>query len=138
LGTIVHMRNHRGIAGRLITTRSHNDPVSEAYRILRTNVEFASAGESPLMLIITGPAGHEGKSLTSANLAISFAQSGKRTLLVDADLRRPTLHTLFGDGDLGFLNVRLNGIQLLLHKLASLLHLSYVFGCRALCDQLAS
>jgi non-specific protein-tyrosine kinase len=69
---------------------------AEAYRILRTNLQF-TAVERPLRtLLITSPAPTEGKSLTTANLAVALAQAGRRTVIVDADLHRPRQHRLFG------------------------------------------
>ncbi|MDP3058828.1 MAG: CpsD/CapB family tyrosine-protein kinase [bacterium] len=69
--------------------------VAESYRVIRTNIQFASL-ENPLKtLLITSAAPSEGKSTTVANLAIVFAQTGSRVLLLDADLRRPTMHKIF-------------------------------------------
>ncbi len=75
---------------------------AEAYRILRTNVEFnRQSPDANTITFVSGGAG-EGKSTTLANLAYTFAQGGYNTLVVDADLRRPTQHRLFGvDGDRG-------------------------------------
>lgn len=69
---------------------------AEAYRTLRTNLIFAPGLESLRSIVVTSPSGAEGKTTTAANLAIAFAQKGMRVLLVDCDLRRPRLHTLFG------------------------------------------
>lgn len=72
--------------------------VKEAYVKLRTNMMFSLAadGEKPCQVFcITSPSESEGKSLTSANIAISFAMLGKRTLLIDADMRRPTQNKLW-------------------------------------------
>lgn len=72
-----------------------DEPTAEAFRALRTNVTFVGA-ERPLQLIsVTSPGPGEGKSTTAANLAAALAQSGQRTLLVDADLRRPQIHRAF-------------------------------------------
>ena len=72
-----------------------DEPMAEAFRALRTNVTFVGA-ERPLQLIsVTSPGPGEGKSTTAANLAVALAQSGQRTLLVDADLRRPQIHRAF-------------------------------------------
>ena len=80
----------------LISRAAPDDPTSEAYRALRTNVTFVSAEEKALQLIcVTSPGPGEGKSTTAANLAITLAQQGARTLLVDADLRRPFVHKAF-------------------------------------------
>ena len=80
---------------RLITLTDPRSPVSEAYRTLRTNLSFYSVDKPLRTLVVTSPAPHEGKSTTAANLAVTMAQSGRRTVLVDCDLRRPSLHTLF-------------------------------------------
>jgi succinoglycan biosynthesis transport protein ExoP len=77
---------------------THEDPrsaVAEAFRSLRTNVSFTRAHAEPHTLVVTSAAPGEGKSTAAANLAITFAQQGQRTLLIDADLRRAVLHTLF-------------------------------------------
>jgi len=80
----------------LVSLASPDDPSAEAYRALRTNVTFVNAEERALRLIcITSPGPGEGKSTTAANLAITMAQQGSRTLLVDADLRRPLVHKAF-------------------------------------------
>jgi capsular exopolysaccharide synthesis family protein len=86
---------HRG-AIPLISRAAPDDPTSEAYRALRTNVTFVSAEQRDLKIIcVTSPGPGEGKSTTAANLAITLAQQGAHTLLVDADLRRPLVHRAF-------------------------------------------
>lgn len=80
----------------LITLTEPRSPVSEAYRTLRTNLSFYSVDHPIRTLVVTSPAAGAGKSTTVANLAVTMAQSGRRTLLVDCDLRRPRLHELFG------------------------------------------
>ena len=80
----------------LVTITDPRSPVSEAYRSLRTNLSFYSLDKPLRTLVVTTPAAAEGKSSTVANLAVTMAQSGRRTVLVDCDLRRPTLHELFG------------------------------------------
>lgn len=79
----------------LVTLTDPRSPASEAYRTLRTNLSFYSLDKPLRTLVITSPAAGEGKSTTIANLAVTMAQSGRRTILVDCDLRRPTLHELF-------------------------------------------
>jgi capsular exopolysaccharide synthesis family protein len=79
----------------LITLSDPRSPISEAYRTLRTNISFSSLDDPIRTLVVTSTAPDEGKSTTVANLAVTMAQGGKRTILVDCDLRRPTLHDLF-------------------------------------------
>jgi len=83
----------------LVALSDPRSPIAEAYRTLRTNIDFAGLDRSIHTLLVTSPAPNEGKSTTLANLAVTMAQSEKKTVLVDADLRRPTLHTLFGIGN---------------------------------------
>ncbi len=71
------------------------DSNAEAYRILRTNIGFASIDKPLHSLMVTSAQPRDGKSVIAANLAIFMARAGKQTLLIDADLRRPTQHTLF-------------------------------------------
>ena len=80
----------------LITITDPRSPVAEAYRRLRTNLEFASLDSSLRTLLVTSAGPDEGKSTTLSNLAVSIAQAGRRVILVDGDLRRPRLHELFG------------------------------------------
>jgi len=86
---------------------------AEAYRILRTNVEFnRQSADANTMTFVSGGAG-EGKSTTLANLAYIFAQGGYNALVVDADLRRPTQHRLFGvDGDRGLTDFLTSDVDL--------------------------
>ncbi len=79
----------------LITLTDPRSPVSEAYRTLRTNLSFYSVDDPIHSLVVTSPATDEDKSVTVANLAVTMAQSGRRTVLVDCDLRRPSLHSFF-------------------------------------------
>jgi non-specific protein-tyrosine kinase len=69
---------------------------SEAYRSLRTNLQFASVDRRLRTIVVTSPAPGEGKSRTAANLAIVLAAAGHTTLLTDADFRRPSIHGFFG------------------------------------------
>ncbi len=80
----------------LITVSEPRSPISEAYRTLRTNLDFASLDEALKTLVVTSAGVDEGKSTTLANLATVSAQAGRRVILVDADLRRPTMHQIFG------------------------------------------
>ena len=83
----------------LITLTDPRSPVSEAYRTLRTNLSFYSIDKPIRSLVVTSPAPNEGKSTTIANLAVTMAQSGRRTVLMDCDLRRPSLHEIFRVGN---------------------------------------
>jgi protein-tyrosine kinase len=79
----------------LITHRSPKSSVSEQYRTVRTNIEFAAVDESLRTFMVTSANPSEGKSTTVANLAVVFAQQDKKVLLVDGDMRRPTVHYTF-------------------------------------------
>lgn len=80
----------------LITLRDPRAPAAEAYRTLRTNIQFSSLDRTLQTLLVTSSAPDEGKSTTLANLAVTMAQAEQRVVLVDCDLRRPALHTIFG------------------------------------------
>ena len=80
----------------LITLTDPRSPAAEAYRTLRTNLTFAALDKAIETLIVTSAAPDEEKSTVIANLAVTMAQGERRTILVDADLRRPGLHGIFG------------------------------------------
>lgn len=82
--------------GRLAMLEEPYGPYSETFRILRTNLEFASLGREIRSVMITSAVEKEGKSTTIANLAVALARTGKRVVLVDLDLRRPVIHRFFG------------------------------------------
>lgn len=79
----------------LITERNPKSPISEGYRMLRTNIEFSTINDKLQIIMVTSSKPGEGKSTTCANMAVTFAQANKRVLLVDADLRKPALHHIF-------------------------------------------
>ncbi len=79
----------------LITQTNPKSPISEAYRVLRTNLQFSSVDKPLKNIVITSAVPEEGKTTTIVNLAMVFAQSGSKTLLIDADLRRPNIHKVF-------------------------------------------
>ena len=83
--------SHQG----LITISNPRSPIAEAYRSLRTAVLFSNVDQTARTMVVTSAGPQEGKSFTSANLAIVLAQSSHRVLLIDADLRRPTQQNLF-------------------------------------------
>lgn len=80
----------------LITLTDPRAPAAEAYRALRTNLMFYSVDRPVNTLVMTSPTAGEGKSVTLANLAVTLAQGGHTTILVDCDLREPVQHTLWG------------------------------------------
>ena len=71
-------------------------PISEAFRNLRTSIQFSSLDQPARTLLVTSPLPSDGKTFTAANLAVVMAQGGKSVVVVDADLRHPTLHRMFG------------------------------------------
>ncbi len=81
---------------RLVTLTDPRSPMAEAFRTLRTNVMFSGLDKPLSTLLVTSPAAEEGKSTTLANLAVTLAQGGRTTILVDCDLRRPHQHEIFG------------------------------------------
>ncbi len=80
----------------LITLQNPSSPIAEAYRSLRTNLDFVALERQVKTLVITSASRTEGKSTTAVNLAIAMAQMGRKTLLVETDLRKPFLHFAFG------------------------------------------
>lgn len=79
-----------------ITHYDSRSPVSEAYRAIRTNLQFAGAGKQLKTLVFTSAVPSEGKSTTVANLAIVMGQDDKHILLIDCDMRKPVVHRRFG------------------------------------------
>ncbi|RVU73565.1 CpsD/CapB family tyrosine-protein kinase [Lactobacillus xujianguonis] len=80
---------------KLITVADPQSPVSEQFRTVRTNINFMAVDHDIKTLAFTSANVSEGKSTVTANVAITYAQSGVKTLLIDGDLRRPTLHSTF-------------------------------------------
>jgi len=80
---------------RLIAAHQPKSPIAEAYRVVRTNIQFSSLDNPPRTIMATSPNPGEGKSTTLANLGVVMAQQGQKVILVDTDLRRPTLHHIF-------------------------------------------
>jgi non-specific protein-tyrosine kinase len=97
LGAIERMKGdrNRGEIYRLTALLYPRSSAAEAYRMLRTNIEFASLDGPIRTLLVTSSAPGDGKTVTAANLAVVFAQAGRRVLLVDADLRKPGVHQVF-------------------------------------------
>ncbi|GAF65034.1 putative ATPase [Bacillus sp. TS-2] len=80
----------------LIAHERSKSPITEQYRTIRTNIEFSSVDTELKTLLVTSSGPGEGKSTTAANLAIVLAQNGNDVLLIDTDLRKPTVHHTFG------------------------------------------
>lgn len=93
LGMIVSYKSSTGEA--LITVRHPRSPISEAFRSLRTNLQFAGVDAPVRTLLVTSPSPSDGKTTIVANLASVIAQSGRNVVIVDADLRRPRIHKMF-------------------------------------------
>lgn len=104
------LNGHR--AASLITNFDSHSPYSEAYRALRTNTQFLGLENPFKVLLFTSALQQEGKSTTSSNLAITTANMGTKTLLIDCDLRRPSLHKLFeSQQEQGLTNVVMGAID---------------------------
>ena len=96
----------------LITLTDPRSAAAEAFRTLRTNLMFSSV-ENPIQaFLVTSSVDGEGKSEALANLAVTFAQGGNKTILVDADLRRPSQHTIWGVKNHGLTSMMLDDATL--------------------------
>jgi polysaccharide biosynthesis transport protein len=83
------------ISSKLISHLKIKDPITESYRSLRTNLSFSNLDNPVKSILVTSPSPSEGKSITAANLGVSYAETGKRILILDTDLRKPVQHKLF-------------------------------------------
>lgn len=89
----------------LIAYQQAKSPISEAFRTLRTNLQFSKVGGTLQTLMYTSAGPGEGKSTTAANTAVVMAQSGKRVIIIDCDLRKPVQHKIFNLPKQGLTNV---------------------------------
>ena len=114
IGSVGYQQLDNGRYPLILYDEDQRSPLAEAYKYVVLNLEFSALEEGRLRtLIITSALPGEGKTTTSMNLAVSMARGGKSVILVDSDLRRPALHTLFGvDGQLGLTNVLLGASTL--------------------------
>lgn len=97
---------------KLITQHDKKSPVSEAYRAIRTNLQFAGAGKQLQLISFTSATPSEGKSTTISNLSIVMAQDGKHVLLIDCDMRKPVQHKNFELPNRGLSNCIATGAEL--------------------------
>ncbi|HNT74570.1 MAG TPA: polysaccharide biosynthesis tyrosine autokinase [Anaerolineae bacterium] len=95
LGVLPRMAKRNTAQTGIVVTEHPLQPIAEAFRSLRTSIQFTNLDEPPRTLLVTSPQPTDGKSFTAANLAAAIAQGGKSVILVDADLRHPTMHKTF-------------------------------------------
>ena len=95
----------------LIAHKDPKSPVSELFRTLRTNIQFMNSNKQLKTLLVTSTLPGEGKSWTSSNLAVAFAQAGKRVVLIDCDMRKGRQHNIFGTSPKPGLSNYLSGID---------------------------
>ncbi|MFO7681923.1 MAG: polysaccharide biosynthesis tyrosine autokinase [Chloroflexota bacterium] len=109
LGMLQQLKVHHA-SDTLVVELEPRSPAAEAYRQIRTNLQFTSVDKPSGTFLITSANMGEGKTTVAINLAVALAQAGKRVLLVDTDMRRPMLHTLLAvDGSLGLSNMIVRG-----------------------------
>jgi len=96
IGYIADMQSDGKSAEGVYVKRQPRSPVSEAFRSLRTNLEFAGVDKPIRTILVTSPGPAEGKSTIASNLAVIMSQGGKRVVLLDADMRRPCIHRILG------------------------------------------
>ncbi|MHB1319187.1 MAG: tyrosine-protein kinase domain-containing protein [Anaerolineae bacterium] len=130
LGTISSIAGER-YEDKLATAYVPHSPVAESFRALRTNIQYCAVNKQLRALLLTSSAPAEGKSIILANLAVVMAQSGLRVLLVDADLRRPVQHRLFG------LRNHFGLSDALLEPGTDIARFCHVLGPEALADRLS-
>lgn len=97
----------------LIMDKDPKSPISESYRTIRTNIEFSSIDKEIKIILITSSEPEEGKTTTASNIALAYAQAGKKTLIIDCDLRKPKIHKMFNiSGIVGLTNIMADNLKL--------------------------
>jgi len=97
----------------LIMEKYPKSPISEGYRTIRTNIDFSSIDKEIRTVLITSSGPEEGKTTTASNIALTYAQAGKKTLLIDCDLRKPKIHKMFKISNrIGFTNMMAEDLKL--------------------------
>mgnify|MGYP001289129090 CR=1 FL=1 len=99
LGAIGRIKG-KSYQDKLVTAHDLFSPQAEAYRMLRSNIQFMAIDEPVRAIMVTSPTPSEGKSTTVANLGVVMAQTGLKTIIIDADLRKPVQHDIFQVGNM--------------------------------------
>jgi capsular exopolysaccharide synthesis family protein len=96
----------------LASLKNPKSRTSEAFRTLRTNIQFSSLDKEVKCIVVTSSGSGEGKSTVMSNLAITIAESGKKVVLIDCDLRKPSIHKKLGvTNSIGVTNMLVQGVQ---------------------------
>ena len=110
LGVILYLKGKKDKIEELMINKPSSS-IAESYRSLRTSILLSKAGNPPKRILISSLAPKDGKTTTSINLAVAIAQSGNKVLLVDCDMRRPQIHTMFGLDNSSGLSMFLAGVS---------------------------
>ncbi|MBZ9687735.1 CpsD/CapB family tyrosine-protein kinase [Clostridium estertheticum] len=98
--------------GKVISIKNPKSPISEAYRNLKNNVQLLSLEKELKIIMIASAGSNEGRTITASNLAAVMAESGKKTILIDCDSRKPNLHNMFGvSNESGLSNILLGQVK---------------------------
>lgn len=123
----VPLLSSRKKSPKIIAIKESSGSFAESYKTIRTAVLLSGAGGPPKKLLITSMTADEGKTTTSINLAAAFAHAGKRTLLVDADMRRPRIHEILNlENDVGLSTFLAGGSDIIIKKIDGVENLSVI------------